>query len=99
MTASFSTLSALDRCLVAAPVNCWSVETLVHDFGNVVDCVVEGFNGQVKLNAVRVSGDCFDVTVRKFPRLQGSCKLTKTIRFTTTETWVNAWVDKVQSQV
>ena len=95
MSASFSTLTATERCIVAAPSNHWEVIATVHDFGNVVDCSVRSFNGKKVLNAVKVGNDCFDVTVGNHSHVAGKLVKGSTIRFTTTGTWVEEWLAKV----
>jgi hypothetical protein len=99
MASSFSTLSATDRCIAASPRHCFSVDSAVHDFGNVIDCSTRNFNGVKRLNALRVSGDCFDVTICNFPHVGGAPRLGRTIRFTTTEAWVNDWIAKAKTKV
>jgi len=99
MTASFSTLTATERCLVAAPSSPWEVCATVHDFGGIVDCAVRSFNGKKVLNAVKVGGDCFDITLVNHNHLQGRFVKGSTIRFTTTGTWLKEWLKAVGSTV
>ena len=63
MAASISTLAAVDRCIISAPRNCKKVESVVHDFGSVVDGCATNFDGKLVLNASKIGNDCFDVTV------------------------------------
>lgn len=95
MTASFSTLAAVDRCIVSAPRNCWEVSSAVHDFGNVIDCSARHFHGKLVLNAVKLGDDCFDVTVQNYNHVMGKLVKGKLIRFTTTGSWVGEWLATV----
>ena len=99
MTASLATLSATDRCIVAAPRNCYEVEHKVHNFGDNIDIAARNFNGKKVISAIRIGGDCFDVTLQNFPHQFGKLVKGKTIRFTTTEAWLNSWLDTAQAAV
>jgi hypothetical protein len=93
MAASFSTLKPTDRVLVSAPKNCFEFSSLVHCFGEVVDCTARNFHGKKVLNAVKIGNDCFDVTIENFNHCFGKLVKGKVIRFTTSETWVNEWIE------
>jgi len=95
MAFCLSTLSAVDRCIVSAPRNCKKVESAVHDFGSVVNCSATNFRGKLVLNAVKIGNDCFDVTVVNYNHMGGKLVKGKTIRFTTTGTWVGEWLKAV----
>lgn len=99
MTASLSTLTATERCIVAAPSNPWEVLATVHDFGNILDCSVRNFNGKKVLNAVKLGNDCFDVTLVNHNHLAGRLVKGATIRFTTTGAWLGEWLKAVGSTV
>jgi len=99
MTASFSTLTATELCIVAAPSNPWEVSATVHDFGGIVDCAVRNFNGKKVLNAVKVGNDCFDITLVNHNHFQGRLVKGSTIRFTTTGTWLHGWLEAVGATV
>lgn len=95
MTASFTTLPAVDRCLVSRPSNIYRVEALVHNFGDNIDCTIAAFHGEKKLSAIRIGGDCFDVEVQDNPRRYGKIVNGRKIRFTTTEQWIKNWCRNV----
>jgi hypothetical protein len=95
MAFSLMTLSAADRCIVAAPNNCFEVTSQVHDFGEVVDCSARHFGGKLVLNAIKIGNDCYDVTVQNYPHIGGGLRKGKLIRFVTTGTWVGRWLATV----
>jgi hypothetical protein len=99
MPASFSTLTATERSIVAAPSNSWDVVATIHDCGGVVDCSVRSFNGKKVLNAVKVGNDCFDITLVNHNHLQGKLVKGSTVRFVTTGTWLKEWLGAVGSTV
>lgn len=96
MTASLTTLSAVDRCLVAAPRNCFERAHQWHNFGDSFDATARNFHGKKVVNAIRLQGDCFDVTVQIFPHQGGKLVKGKTVRFTTTEAWLADWLASAQ---
>ena len=93
MSASFSTLSAVDRCLVSAPKHCTDFHVEYSDCREFVKCTARNFHGMKLLTAVRVSGDCFDVCVEYFQHIWGKLSKGRTIQFTTTEAWLNEWIE------
>jgi hypothetical protein len=95
MAASFSTLTAVDRCIISAPRNCLEVSSCVHDFGNIVECSARNFHGKLVLMAVKIGNHCFDVTVVPYNHQGGKLVKGKSVRFTTTDTWVNEWLSAV----
>ena len=95
MAFCLSTLPAVDRCIVSAPRNCLEVESAIHDFGSVVDCSARNFHGKLVLNGVKIGNDCFDVTVVNHNHMGGRLIKGRTIRFTTTGTWVGEWLSAV----
>jgi hypothetical protein len=95
MAFCLSTLPAGDRCIVSAPRNCFEVSSAIHDFGSVVDCFARNFNGKKVLNAIKIGNDCFDVTITNYNHMGGRLVQGKTIRFTTTGTWVGEWLKAV----
>ena len=98
MTASFSTLTATERCIVAAPRNCWEVSSAIHDFGNIIDCSARHFHGKLVLNAVKLGNDCFDVTVQNYNHMQGRLVKGRLVRFITTGSWLNDWLATVGAE-
>lgn len=99
MSASFSTLNPNDRVMVSAPRNCTEFSSQIHCFGEVIDANARNFNGRKKLNAVKIGNDCFDVTVELWDHRMGKLQKGKTIRFTTTETWVHEWLNTADPKV
>ena len=92
MAASFSTLTPNDRILALVPSNPTSVHCESAPNGDFVTVQVSSFHGNRKLQATRVAGDCFDVTVTNYPHVMGQRKRPgRVVRFTTTECWVLQW--------
>lgn len=97
MTASLSTLSPLERSIAGAPLDCFEHSVCVHNFGDNIDCVGFNYGCKKKLSAVRVYGDCFDVTVVHYPKKNGRFERGDTIRFTTSKQWVMEWAALVSA--
>jgi len=97
MKNSFSTLHPTERCLIAVPSQLWSTavtrSTKVEDEWSEIVATVENFDGEKIMTAQRVGNDCYDVKFQIRSRIQGKLKLTREIVFTTTGSWVDAWIE------
>jgi hypothetical protein len=95
MRRSYSTLTTLDRISMCVPDNPWSV-TVFRD-NNWISVEVTSFNGTKELFASKIGDDCYEVTFKNFARMMGKLKLTKTVEFTTTGSWVDQWIEMTQA--
>ena len=98
MAYCYSTLPVLDRILINVPPNLWSVEILART-ETLVKAKTCSFNGSLVLNAYKIGNDCYDVVFEIWPHIGGGTKLGKTVKFTTTGTWVDQWIEKAQNTV
>lgn len=97
MASSLSTLSPLERSIAGAPLDCFEHSVCVHNFGDNIDCIGRNYGCEKRLNAIRVHGDCFDVTVVHHPKKNGRLERGDTIRFTTSKQWVMEWAALVSA--
>ena len=96
MTATLTTLSPVDRILVSLPSNRFDIS--VERVGNETVVRVLSFNGVRILRATPISDTCADVRVENFPRIGGRCdRLGRVIEFTTSNDFVEGWVNAALS--
>jgi hypothetical protein len=95
MSASYSTLSPLDRVLATVPRNPWSATVERVGEGNLRETVVRvaNFQGDRVLRAVPVSDTCCEVRVENYPHVNGRRdRLGRVVEFTTSPDFVMQWV-------
>jgi hypothetical protein len=99
-SASYCTLSALDRVLVSPPSHPWSLDVESNESQSTIVAQVENFNTILVLCARQIdTSDCYDVSVDLYPHRNGSKKYSRTIQFTTSKEWVNQWIEMTQQHL
>lgn len=96
MAASYSTLSKAERSLTTIPVNPQSVH--VSKTWDKIHASVINLNGERQLNAKKIGNDSFDVEFVTKVILGGKPTETSKVSFTTSESWINQWIDMAHSE-
>lgn len=91
VSATYSTLSALDRSRVLVPVKPESV--VIHRDEECTIVKVESQDQLRNLVASRIGNDCYNVCVENWSGKSGELKSGPCVFFTTTGTWVEQWIE------